>query len=110
MQDRRSEPRMLCADMIEVQWKAPRGPRRLATALLEDISPSGACLQLEFDIPVGSEIRWKFLDREFGGRVCYCAYREIGYFVGVEFTPGRKWSPSAYAPQHLLDINKLLKH
>jgi hypothetical protein len=108
MQDRRSERRMLCADMIDIQWKAPKGGPQRATALLEDISPSGACLQLEFDIPVGSEIHWKSPNQEFAGCVRYCEFREIGYFAGVEFVPGRKWSQSTYEPEHLLDIDKLL--
>jgi hypothetical protein len=99
---------MLCADMIHIEWRPPNGRQQRATALLEDICPSGACLQLEFEVPVGSEIHWKSPNQEFAGRVCYCAYREIGYFVGVEFAPGRKWSQSAYEPQHLLDVDKLL--
>jgi PilZ domain len=103
MQDRRSEVRMLCADMLEVHWG-----RHCATALLEDISPSGACLQTEIEVPVGADIHWRSPRQEFTGRVVYCTWREIGYFVGVEFAPGTKWSEEAYQPEHLLDINKLL--
>ena len=95
--------------MIRVQWKPPQGHGRSTTALLEDISPSGACLQLDFDIPIGSEVHWKSSGQELGGRVRYCVYREIGYFVGVEFPSDRKWSESAYQPEHLLDIHKLLE-
>jgi len=95
---------MLCADMLHVSWN-----RRHATALLEDISPSGACLQMELEVPVGVEIRWRSGKQEFTGKVVYCTYREIGYFVGVEFAPGQKWSQSEYEPEHLLDINDLLR-
>lgn len=104
MQDRRVEPRMLCADMVEVYWN-----RRRITALLEDISPSGACLQTEVELPVGARLRWKSPQQEFSGTVRYCEYREIGYFIGVEFAPGAKWSQSDYEPGHLLDVNKLLE-
>ena len=107
MQERRTEPRMLCADMVNVSWKDPMGKRRRLTGLLEDISVSGACLQLETAIPSGAEIRWSSRKKEFAGRVRYCVYREIGYFVGVEFAAGSKWSRRVYKPQHLLDLKVL---
>src|SRR6476660_1368597 len=101
MEERRNEGRMLCADMVEVAWTEPLGRKRTATGLLEDISPSGACLQLEIPIPLGSRMRWYSPKQEFAGIVRYCNFREIGYFVGVEFAPGLKWSKQAYKPQHL---------
>lgn len=107
MDDRRSEARMLCADMIEVWWKDSAGKTGRSMALLEDISPSGACLQLEAAIPLASEIRWRSPKQQFEGHVRYCVYREIGYFVGVEFATASRWSSKRYRPQHLLDLQKL---
>ena len=109
MQERRSEVRMLCADMVEVRWKDQAGRMRKATALLEDIAASGACLQLETAVPLEAEIHWKSPQREFAGRVRYCVYREIGYFVGVEFDPASKWSEETYKPHHLLDLQRLME-
>jgi hypothetical protein len=109
MKDRRSEGRMLCADMVHVQWIPSQGKVQRATALLEDISPSGACLQLEMEVPIGSRISWETPQQKFAGRVRYCVYREIGYFVGVEFAHDIKWSESSYQPEHLLDVRKLLQ-
>jgi hypothetical protein len=108
MPDRRAEVRNMCADMVEVRWRDKTGKLRRATALLEDISPSGACLQMEAALPEGAEIRWACANHEFVGRVKYCTYREIGYFAGVEFEPGAKWSKQAYRPRHLLDLKQLL--
>jgi hypothetical protein len=108
MAERRAELRSMCADMIEVRWRDRGGRSRRATALLEDISPSGACLQLEASVPAGVEIRWECPNHEFIGRVRYCSYREIGYFAGVEFEPSAKWSRRAYLPRHLLDLKRLL--
>jgi hypothetical protein len=108
MQDRRTEVRMLCADMVEVKWDDGAGEKKRATGLLEDISPSGACLQLDAAVPLGTEIRWASSDHEFTGSVRYCVYREIGYFIGVEFVPESKWSKKTYKPQHLLDLKKLM--
>ena len=100
---------MLCADMVAVCWKDETGRRRRGTALLEDISPSGACLQFEAPVPVGSDIRWESPKKQFLGRVQYCVFREIGYFVGVEFLSTSKWSKRAYRPQHLLDLERLME-
>jgi hypothetical protein len=99
---------MLCADLVEVCWTDRTGKRQKAMALLEDISPSGACLQVESALPLGSEIIWASARQRFEGRVQYCVYREIGYFVGVEFEPQSKWSKKTYRPQHLLDLKKLV--
>jgi hypothetical protein len=109
MQERRTEVRMLCADMVEVTWKNHTGKRASVTGLLEDISPSGACLQLDDAVPLGVEIYWKSQENEFAGRVRYCVFREIGYFVGVEFTAGTRWSERSFRPQHLLDLQKLME-
>jgi hypothetical protein len=101
---------MLCADMVEVCWKDGAHKVRRATALLEDICPSGACLQLEAPVPLGSDIHWESPRQQFNGYVRYCVYREIGYFVGVEFTSTSKWSKKTYKPQHLLDLQEFSAH
>jgi hypothetical protein len=108
MEERRTEVRMLCADIVEVNWREKSGRLRRATGVLEDISASGACLQLDTAVPVGAAIEWRSPKMEFQGEVRYCAYREIGYFVGVEFGAASKWSKKAYRPQHLLDLKKLI--
>ncbi len=99
---------MLCADMVTITWKDPIGKKRRMMGLLEDISASGACLQLDTAIPVGAELRWSSPKKEFAGKVRYCVYREIGYFVGVEFSADSKWSRRTYKPQHLLDLDLLV--
>jgi hypothetical protein len=110
MQDeRRAEVRMLCADMVDVFWKDQAGRRQRAVGLLEDIAASGACLQLETPVPLGVEIRWQSPRRQFTGHVQYCVYREIGYFIGVEFDSASRWSKKAYTPQHLLDLQQLVE-
>ena len=100
---------MLCADMVEVCWKDQTSGTRKAIGLLEDISPSGACLQMETAVPPEAEIHWESPGQVFTGRVRYCVYREIGYFVGVEFEPESRWSKETYKPQHLLDLQQLMK-
>ncbi len=108
MFDRRVEPRMLCADMVDVQWKDQAGRVRKGVANLEDISLSGACLQFDQPIPLQTDLRINYPKGELTGKVRYCVYREIGYFIGVEFEPGCKWSQRHFKPQHLLDPRRLV--
>jgi hypothetical protein len=99
---------MLCADMVTVSWTDKAGRKCTATALLEDISASGGCLQFESAVPLGAILHWSCPNQEFTGEVRYCVYREIGYFVGVEFDLESRWSKKGYKPQHLLDLQTLV--
>ena len=108
MRERRNEARLLCADMVEVRWLDRWGRPRQAAALLEDIAPSGACIQFEVEIPPGTEVRVTCTHGVLEGMVRYCVYREIGYFVGVQFAEGSRWSRQEYEPEHLLDLERLV--
>jgi len=108
MQERRTEPRLMCADMVTVRWKDDSGADRQTSALLEDISNSGVCLNLDAPLPLGTPVAIEYRKGRFEGSVCYCTFREIGYYVGVHFRPATKWSLRDYRPRHLLDISKLL--
>src|SRR4051794_16396610 len=108
MDDKRSETRMLCADMVQVRWRDRFGQECGAIGILEDISVSGACLQMETPIPLGVEVQWDAPKQQFQGYARYCIYREIGYFVGVEFDASFKWSQHAFEPHHLLDPQSLV--
>ncbi len=107
MQDRRAEVRMLCADLVEVCWQDEQRRPQQTTALLEDISRAGACLQLEMPIPTGASLRILCGTDHLEGTVRYCMYREIGYMVGVRFAAGSEWSRVEFEPDHLLDPEKL---
>jgi hypothetical protein len=99
---------MLCADLVDVQWSDKTGKVRRAIANLEDISISGACVQVDRPIPLQTTLRISYPKGELQGRVCYCVYREIGYFLGIEFEPGFRWSLRQFRPQHLLDPRRLV--
>jgi hypothetical protein len=108
MDERRAEARMLCADMVTVRWNDAAGHPHEDTALLEDIAPHGACLQVERALPLNTEIALVHVKARMRGAVRYCVYREIGYFVGVQFTADSEWSRSKFTPQHLLDLEQLV--
>src|SRR5258708_7719397 len=108
MVDRRIELRMLCADLVDIQWRDPSGRSRRGVANLEDISLSGACLQVERPVALGSPLEISYPNGGLSGKVKYCVFREIGYFLGVEFEPGTRWSQSEFRPQHMLDPRRLV--
>jgi hypothetical protein len=76
-------------------------------ANLEDISGSGACLQLESAIPVHTQVTMTYGSGQLAGHVRYCVYREIGYFLGIKFADGVKWKRRQYRPQHLFDPRRM---
>jgi hypothetical protein len=108
MLDRRSETRLMCADMVEVQWKEDAGKVCTCTGLLEDISPSGACLQLDSPLALDKALVIQYRKGRLEGSVCYCFFKDIGYWVGVQFTSKKKWSKKDFRPKHLLDPRKLM--
>jgi hypothetical protein len=109
MIDRRVEPRLMCADMVAVQWKDAAGVETHCTALLEDISVSGACLQLDSPMPLGTIVAIEYHEGRLEGTVCYCYFRELGYWTGVQFAPQVKWSRMEFRPKHLFDLKELLR-
>ena len=100
---------MLCSEMVDVYWPKSPGIWRKDLANLEDISASGVCLQMDRPLPIGTHLRIAHPKGEFQGEVRYCLYRQIGYFLGIEFTSGCTWSPKAYRPRHMLDLRTLLE-
>ena len=108
MQEKRAEPRLLCADLVELEWKDKPGRKRRAVANLEDISSSGACLQLDNAVPLHTNVTIHYADGDLMGTVRYCVYREIGYFLGVQFEDGNRWTQRAFRPMHLFDPQGLV--
>jgi len=104
----RAEIRMLCADMVQVCWKEPTGRKCKSTALLEDISSLGMCLQFEIPLSIGTHVDVHCPGNKLTGIVRYCVYREIGYFVGIELDSASRWSRQQFEPQHLLDLEDLV--
>lgn len=107
MQERRAEPRMLCSDLVGVEWRDNQGKLRKCTANLEDISHSGACIQVERPIPLQTKLRLTHPKGILPGTVRWCVFREIGYFLGIEFAAGARWSRRDFRPRHMLDPRKL---
>ena len=104
MLQRRSEPRFLCADLVKIRVRGRGKSPGAAVANLEDISPSGACLQLEEAIREGTDIEIRCSRCRLRGKVKYCHFVETGYNVGVQFDKPKSWNLRRFAPRHFLEI------
>lgn len=78
-------------------------------AVLEDISAHGICVQLEEKIAEGTPVHSLLGDQEFSGRVRYCKYQDIGWFIGINFDDKERWSEQIYHPQHLTNLTELVE-
>jgi hypothetical protein len=101
---RRREERNECAQLINVVYKDDAGRKRKLPAVLEDISPGGACLMLEEPIPPDTAISLLYPNGRYYGRVKYCELKPTGYFAGIEFESGYRWSRRQFKPEHLLQF------
>ncbi len=101
---------MLCADLVDIQWRDANGRSRRVVANLEDISLSGACIQMDKPIPIHTRVRMTYPRGELKAHVRYCVFREIGYFIGLEFEEGNRWSQQEFRPQHMLDPRRLIEY
>jgi len=110
MNDQRREQRLLCSELVTVTWHDSNGQLNQAVAVLEDISPRGACFQVEGPIPQSEEVTVHYSEGDWLGRVRYCRYDQTGFFVGVEFSPEFEWRPTGYSPDHLLDPRTVQPH
>jgi hypothetical protein len=113
MSERRLENRYLCADLIRVDWLEGEDEFHAVKGVLEDICAVGGCVQVEAPIPVGSVIMLSIgrnRGAHFTGCVCYCEFREYGYFVGVRFSDENVWTEAAVSPGHLFDPQSLTIH
>ena len=109
MSERRIESRYLCADLVKVDWVDPEHQLRTDDAVLEDISEEGGCVQTEMAIPLGSGIMLSLHDEHFLGHVCYCFYRDYGFFVGIRFSSDTVWNVDKVVPDHLTNLSELAR-
>ena len=95
----------MCAELVRVRIDEA-GSVREEVANLEDISPSGACVQLETATREGADIEIVCARCRLKGKVRYCRFVEIGYDVGVAFDQPRSWDRRRFTPKHLLQLRQ----
>ncbi len=102
MPEKRAEPRYLCSDLVLLLWRDGARPRE-ETAVLENISASGACVQVEVPVPENAGVILRCRGSEFHGSVRACYLRDEGYFLSIAFDADSKWSRARFRPEHLVD-------
>ena len=100
---------MMCADLVDVCWVDRKGQLKRTIANLEDISESGVCLQVDEELSLGTDIHISYPNGDFSGTVKYCVYREIGFFIGIQFGSNVKWNQKRYRPQYMFDPRRLVE-
>ncbi len=106
--DRRAEPRLMCADLVTLGWRDDGGRTRETVANVEDISPAGMCVEIDFALRPDTAVWVVVGSLELRGRVRYSKHLETGHLLGVQFEPGCRWSRRRYRPKHMLDPRTLL--
>ena len=87
MAEKRSEPRYMCSELVNILIRHEDQTEQEAIANLEDISRSGACVQLDEAVRLGADIEIVCSTCRFKGKVRNCRY-----------------AGSRYEPAHLLLI------
>ena len=104
MQNRRSEPRFMCAELVKLRIRRAAGLVEVV-ANLEDISDSGACVQLEAAVEAGADVEMICAKCRLKGQVRYCRFAEIGYDVGIAFEEEGSPKRRHFIPEHLLEFS-----
>jgi hypothetical protein len=102
MAERRSEPRYMCSELVDILIRREDQTVQQAIANLEDISRSGACVQLDEAVRLGADIEIVCSTCRFKGKVRNCRFAGNLYDVGVAFDDPGAWDASRYEPAHLL--------
>jgi hypothetical protein len=102
----------LCSELITVYIQKANGAMRKVVGILEEISATAACLQLEENPGIAARIQFVSLSAPRAPRmeckVTSCRYEPgLGHFAEVSFAPGFRWSPSLFRPAHLLDPERM---
>jgi hypothetical protein len=95
----------MCSELVNILIHHEDQTVQAAIANLEDISPSGACVQLEKAIRLGADIEIVCSTCRFKGKVRNCRYAGGTYYdVGMAFDQPQAWDASRYEPEHLLPV------
>lgn len=100
---------MLCADLINIQWTDESGRTRRAVANLEDISLSGACLQLDQAIPLNTVLRIAYPKGQMAGRSATAFTARSAILSGCSSRKGQDGPGSSLNPSTCSIPRRLLQ-
>lgn len=93
--DLRRENRQNCNAPVGIMWRDAAGDEKFMIAPMQDISKSGAGLEIVEPLPVRSFVTLRAGKLGLHGRasVRYCSSHGLKFRIGVEFTGGFRWQP-----------------
>lgn len=89
----------LCSHLVRIEREESTGPAE--TAVLEEIRDEGARVAVEDPYGLGRHLRVEADGFAQKTVVVACSRRETDYLMELEFTDEFRWTPDAWAPQHL---------
>jgi hypothetical protein len=96
--NRRSETRSLTSALIALTDRGVEMP-----AVLEDLSPSGACLYVDRKLDIGSRVSLTVGEISCVATVKHIEAHEDIYYIGVQFQNG-KWPEPIGVPIHWVGL------
>jgi len=107
-----AENRYFCSNLVTVRLAEGEGTEHVLTGNLEEISTSGARLNVEEPVEYGQELRVVCAEDveawEFRGRVAKSDFdAQTGYHLSVDFDEGVEWAPGIYRPKHMMRADML---
>jgi hypothetical protein len=94
----------MCSELVQVVLQDGLLHPEPIIGNLEDISPSGGCIQVEEAIREGTDIEILCGGCTLRGKVERCRFVTLGYDVGISFDQKKSWVRNEFEPEHLLDI------
>lgn len=105
MKERRSENRMLCADLVEVCWSDATGQPCTVVANLEEISMRGAQLVLDVPVPPGTKLVLRMACGNIAATASACRHEpDFGFALTVRLPRRGRWESH---PRHHFDPKAL---
>jgi hypothetical protein len=105
--ERRASRRLLCSDLVQLQWVDSGGASCQEIAILENLSLSGLGLFIGVSVPEGIEVQIVANHIQLMGRVQQCVFRENGYIIGLKLDSNFQWTQQPggnFLPAHMLDV------
>lgn len=103
--NRRRSPRLLCSDIVTLLIETGRHRGKSLTAVIEDVSDSGACVSVDgvIEIESGAEVVVSSRHHRVSGWARHRFFDQSGSHVGIEFTSSEPLSESSQWPEYILD-------
>jgi PilZ domain len=103
MTERRSQPRLLDADLVMVGWEE-NSTKLNQLGSVHDVSPGGLGVLVSHALPVGTSVTISYGEGELNGIVRHNSQLIDGHFMGIEFAENSKNSTLHFQPELLVRL------